>query len=150
MRILKRWPFVTMLLALMAGPAVDIAVAGNKLFVGGLSWDTTDALLVVPVSVHQRFLQRDDYFIVTQVLIVDQEGNLLAEFESDRHPIVARGTGRNEDGLVEIAPLSIPWDRNGGTYAGLARVGVLAQIFDRRGLPVHHTDADTFEYVEIR
>jgi len=150
MRILKRWPYVAVLLALMAGPAGDIAVAGNKLFVGGLSWDTTDALLVIPLAVHQRFVQRDDYFIVTQVLIADQDGNLLAEVASTPHPIVPVGTGRNEDGLAEIAPQSIPWDRRGGSYTGIAGVGVIVQIFDRRGQPVHKADAEAFAYVEIR
>jgi hypothetical protein len=72
----------------------------------------------------------------------------VAEILSDPHPIVALGNERNKDGLFEIAPQFIPWDPDG--YTGPAGVGVMSQIFDRRGKPVKNASGEVFEVVEIR
>ena len=107
MNILKRWPYLALLLfvPLLMAPSQDVP---EKLIIGNPSWDTQTQSVVVPLAVQSRFVQRGDYFIVSLVQIFDENGDLLAEILSDPHPIVALGTGRNADGLVEIARNSLP------------------------------------------
>ena len=132
------------------GAAADRAHAGNKLFVGGLSWSTTDDAVVIDLSVHRRFAREgSEFFIASVVQIYDESGDLVAMVFSEPQPIMPI---RPLEGgvLVRIEPQSISWDRHEGSYAGPAGVAVMVQVFDRRGRPVNNAGAEAFEVLEIR
>lgn len=125
--------------------------AANSRFLGRFQLEIDSAAsgsLGLSMAVHTRFIQRNDYFILTYVIVIDERGNVVAESLSDPHPIVARNRERNEEGLIDIARQVIPLDLGG--FTGPVGVGVMSQIFDRNGRPVRNADAEAFEIVEIR
>ena len=129
------------------GATADRAHAGNKLFVGGLSWSTPDDAVVIDLSVHRRFARGgSEFFIASVVQIYDESGDLVARAFSEPQPI------RPLEGRVSvrIEPQSISWDRNEGSYTGPAGVAVMVQVFDRRGRPVNNAGAEAFDVLEIR
>lgn len=147
MNIMKYVSAIVLFTAIM-GAAADRAHAGNKLFVGGLSWSTTDDAVVIDLSVHRR-LARDgsEFFIASVVQIYDESGDLVATIFSD--PQAIRPVRPLGDRIL-IEPLSVPWDRNAGNYTGPAGVAVMVQVFDRRGRPVNNAGAEAFDVLEIR
>ena len=149
MKHLNRLPLLAILLAvpLLMAPAAQIP---EKLTAGAAQWNQNTQSVEVPLAVHPRFVRRDGYSVGLCVMIVDPDNNLIDEIYW-AEPIIARGEiVRNEDGLVEIAPAFIPWDRREGTFSGLAGVCVMAQVFNRNGRPVKNADAESCGVVEIR
>ncbi len=103
---------------------------------------------MIELSVHNRLAREGrEYFIASVVQFCDENGGLVARVFSEPQAIIPiRPLGDR----VLIEPLSIPWDRNGGSYTGLAGVAVMVQVFDRRGRPVSNAGADAFDVLEIR
>lgn len=149
MNIMKYASTIIVFTAIM-GAAADRAHAGKKLFVGGLSWSTPDDAVVIDLSVHRR-LARDgsEFFIASVVQIYDESGDLVARVFSEPQPIMPIRPLEDRV-LVRIEPLSVPWDRNAGSYTGPAGVAVMVQVFDRRGRPVNNAGVEAFDVLEIR
>lgn len=147
MRYIKYLPILALLILPSFSPGGDSSSHIGREFLIDINGIGSNSL-GISMAVHPRFIQRDDYFILTYVIVMDERGNVVAETLSDPHPIVARSRERNERGLIDIARQIIPLDLGG--YIGPAGVGVICQIFDKKERPVRNATAEAFEVVDIR
>ena len=83
----KRFSTIVLFTAITSVGA-DRAYAGNKLFVGGLTWSTHDAV-VIDSSVHRRLARDGSEFLIASVVqIYDESGDLVARVFSEPQPIM--------------------------------------------------------------
>lgn len=133
---------VLLAVPLLMGPAADVP---EKIAAAQTFWDTNQQSIEIGIDLHNSLLRSDDYVVGSRVMMIDRDGNPLADIVT-LHPIITRGTGRD----IEVAPLRVPWDRNEGTFTGTSCVCVMLQVFDRQGRLVRNAFAEFCDVVEIR
>ncbi len=122
------------------------AFAGNKLFVGGLSWDTDSQSFEVEIELQRgmaKALQKADFSIPVELTINSPE---LSE-----DVVLAKTLSGNEVSSDEFGKIKVkfPWDRSipdGSSFEGTANIAVEAKILNPAGKTVGNS-VDKFERV---
>jgi Dockerin type I domain len=81
------------------------------------------------------------FTIATQLWVV--QGGQIVMLPQATYPVVERpGGARSGGGLVGLVPQTIPWDREGGSFTGVASVMAFAELRNPAGVVIAKTEYD--------
>ena len=88
-----------------------------------VSWDQTTQAFVVKLSAHQTIVDNSSFFDMRVRVRVRSGGALVGATDPVTGPfMVAPGAAADTSGFVSLIPVTVQWNRNGGTFSGAATV----------------------------